>query len=91
MSTSRPNRILWKHLKAIVKDNKYLENIINIASACINLGYWLMHFKLSLSIIISKPKKVFYDSPKYFHPIILLNMLRKLIGEAICYKLKSLG
>lgn len=42
-----------------------------------------MYFELSLSIIISKHNKVFYDFSKYFHPIILLNMLRKLIGEAI--------
>jgi len=38
-STSGPDKILWKHLKLIFKDNKCLENIINIANTCINLGH----------------------------------------------------
>jgi len=67
----------------ISADNKCLENIVNIANICIDLGYWPMYFKMSLSIIISKPKKTFYDSPKSFHPIILLNMLRKFIKKVI--------
>ena len=38
-SVSGSNIISWKYLKAIVKDNKYLENIVNIANTCINLGH----------------------------------------------------
>ena len=64
-------------------DNKCLENIVNIANICINLGYWPMYFKMFLSIIIPKLNKTFYNSPKSFHPIVLLNMLEKLIRKVI--------
>ena len=53
----------------------YLQNIINIADACIDLEHWPSHFKMSLSIIIPKPNKVSYDTLKAFRPIVLLNML----------------
>jgi len=33
------NRISWKHLKLVIKNNKYLDNIVNIANIYINLGY----------------------------------------------------
>ena len=54
-----------------------------IANTCINLSYWLSHFKMLLSIIISKPNKASYDLSKIFQPIILLNMLGKLIKKVI--------
>jgi len=82
-SAPRPDRISWKYLKLIIKDNKCLEEIINIANTCINLGYWLSHFKTSSSIIISKPNKVAYDSSKSFYLFILLNTLGKLIEKVI--------
>ena len=67
----------------VVKNNKCLEIIINITNACINLEHWLSHFKVSLSIIIPKPNKVAYNSPKSFYPIVLLNTIGKLIEKAI--------
>ena len=60
-----------------------MDNIVNIANICINLGHWLLHFKMSSSIIITKPNKVAYDSLKSFYLIVLLNMLRKLIEKVI--------
>ena len=78
LSTPIPNRILWKYLKAVVKNTEYLNNIVNIGNIhvlCINPVYWLLHFKLSSLVIIPKPKKAFYDSSKIFCSIILLNML----------------
>jgi len=36
-----------------------------------------------MSIIIPKPSKELYDSPKYFRPIVLLNILGKLIEKVI--------
>jgi len=83
LSAPGPDRISWKHLKAIVKDDECLENIVNIANACIDLGHWPTHFKLSLSIIIPKPDKASYNSIKFFYSIILLNILEKLIKKVI--------
>jgi len=71
------------YLKAIVKDDKFLENFVNIANMFIELGHWLTHFKISSSIIIPKLNKAFYNSSKSFHPIVLLNMLGKLIKKVI--------
>ena len=79
---SRPDWISWKHLKVVIKNEKCLNNIINIANTCINLNHWPSHFKMLTSIIIPKPNKVLYDFPKMFWPIILLNTLEKLIKKS---------
>jgi len=47
------------------------------------LGYWPNHFKRSSTVIIPKPNKLLYDSPKLFRPIVLLNTLEKLIKKII--------
>ena len=72
----------WKHLKVIIKDDICLNKFVNIANTCINLDYW------SLSIIIPKPNKASYNSPKMFWSIVLLNMLRKLIKKVIRKRLQ---
>ena len=82
-STPEPDKLFWKHLKAIVKDDICLNNFVNITNMYINLEYWLLYFKMLLSIIILKPNKAFYDSSKMFQPIILLNILGKLIEKVI--------
>jgi len=87
-STSRLDKLSWRHLKIIVKNITYFRNLINIADAWIKLGHWLSHFKTSASIIISKPNKVSYDSPKAFKLIVLLNMLGKLIEKVISKRLQ---
>ena len=47
------------------------------------MGYWPNHFKRSSTIIILKPNKPLYNSPKSFRPIVLLNTLGKLIEKVI--------
>jgi len=83
------NHILWKHLKAVIKDERCLVNIVNIT----NIGHWLSYFKTLFSIIIPKPNKASYDSPKIFCLIILLNtpekLIKKVIGERLQFHLIS--
>jgi len=43
---------------------------------------------MCLTIIIPKPNKASYNSPKIFQPIVLLNMLEKLIEKVIGKRLK---
>jgi len=86
-STPGPDRVLWKHVKLIVIDNICLNIFVNITNICINLGHWLFHFKITLSIVIPKPNKASYNSPKTFCPIFPLNMLEKLINKVIREKL----
>ena len=69
-------------------NNKCTINFANITNLCINLGYWPLHFKKSILIIISKLNKLVYDSSKMFYLIILLNILGKLIKKAMSKRLQ---
>ena len=80
--------IFQNHFRKIVGNARYIDNIVNTVNSCIDLGYWSSHFKKSTSIIIPKPNKPLYDTPKTFCPIILLNILGKLIEKAISSKLQ---
>ena len=92
-STPGPDKFLWNHLKIIFKDNECLDTFIWVANACINLGYWPSHFKISTMIVIPKPNKKLYDSPKSFRPIVLFNtmgkLLKKVIGERLQFNAVS--
>ena len=82
-SAPGPDKLLWSHLKTILKDDDCLNVIISIANACIKVGYWPSHFKRSTMVIIPKPNKKSYDSSKAFRPIALLNIVSKLIEKVI--------
>jgi len=87
-STPGPDKLLWRHLKSIMNDSDCITNIIKIANACIDLGYWPNHFKISSTVIILKPNKLSYNSTKLFRPIVLLNTLGKLIKKVIGERLQ---
>ena len=88
MSTPGCDKLLWRHLKIVLKDKTCLRNIIAITNTCIKLGHWLSHFKISLTIVISKPNKASYNLSKSFRPIVLLNTLGKLTKKVISDKLQ---
>jgi len=83
-----PDKLLWSHLKIILKDDDCLNIIISTTNVCIELGYWPSHFKRSTIIVIPKPNKKLYDSPKAFRPIVLLNTVGKLIKKVIRERLQ---
>ena len=87
-SAPSPDKLLWSHLKIVLKDEKCLNNIISIANACIESGFWSSHFKRSTTVVIPKLNKKTYDSPKSFRPIVLLNTLGKLIKKFISERLQ---
>ena len=78
----------WQHWKLILANEECLSKIINIADACINLGHWPEYFKISTTIVIPKPNKQSYDNPKSFRPIVLLNILGKLIEKVITERIQ---
>jgi len=82
-SAPGPDKLSWNHLKIIFENNEYLDNFIQIANFCINLGYLPSHFKISNTIVIPKPNKKSYDSSKLFRLIVLLNTIGKLIKKVI--------
>ena len=88
VSTPGPDKLSWSYLKIILKDDEYLDIIIYITNACIELGYWLSHFKRSMTVVIPKPNKILYNSPKSFRPIVLLNTVGKLIEKVIRERLQ---
>ena len=88
LSTPRLDKFSWRHIKIIIKNATCLWKLINIADVCIDLGYWPSHFKTLSSIIIPKLNKTSYNSPKTFRPIVLLNMLGKLIEKDIGERLQ---
>ena len=87
-SAPGPDKLLWEHLKCIIKDKTCLKNIVIIANACFELGYWSDYFKKSTMIVILKPNKSSYDSLKSFRLIVLLNTMGKLIKKVIGDKLQ---
>jgi len=89
-STPGPDKLFWRHFKRIIKDNTCLNKFINIANVCIDIDYWLLHFKISTTIIISKLNKKSYNSPKAYCPIILLNTIGKLFEKVIGKRLQFL-
>jgi len=87
-SVPGPDKLTWRHLKFIIKQDECLANIINITDSCINLGHWLNYFKYLSTVIIPKPNKMSYDQPKSFYPIVLLNTLGKLIEKVIVERIQ---
>jgi len=83
VSALGPDHITWRYLKSILANNICASGILSLAKSCITLRYWPRHFKESVSIIIPKPGKPAYDTPKAFRPIVLLNTLGKLIEKMI--------
>ena len=92
-SVPGPDKLSWSHFKTVFKDNNYLNVIISIANAYIEVGYWPLHFQRSTVVIIPKPNKKSYDSPRAFRPIILLNtvskLIEKVIGECLQFNMAS--
>ena len=82
-STSGSDYITWWYLKLILANNICAVGILSLANTCLSLQHWPKHFKELVSIIISKLGKSAYDIPKAFRPIVLLNMLGKLIEKMI--------
>ena len=87
-SAPGPDKMSWRHWKLIIKNDNCLSKIINIADTCINLGHWPKYFKTSSTVIIPKPNKTSYDSPKAFCPIVLLNTLGKLVEKVIAERIQ---
>ena len=82
-SAPDPDKLIWSHIKSIVNNKECVFKLLEITNAYIELGHWLSHFKMSTIVIISKPNKSIYDSPKAYYPIVLLNTIGKLFKKMI--------
>jgi len=89
-NTSSPSldHVTWRYLKPLTSDKTCLSKIVNIANTCITVGYWPNQFKESILVIIPKPNKASYNTPKAFRLIVLLNTMGKLIEKVISHRLQ---
>jgi len=78
-----PDHVTWGMLKTLVANPCIASLFLGLAEACIQLSHWLTQFKESLSVIIPKPGKPSYSTPKSFQPIVLLNTLGKLVEKML--------
>ena len=87
------DKLIWRYIKSIIRNNDCICKFIDIANAYIELGYWPSHFKTSIIVIILKPNKAMFNSLKSYCPIILLNTIEKLfekmIGECLQFHMIS--
>ncbi|KDR65002.1 hypothetical protein GALMADRAFT_82424 [Galerina marginata CBS 339.88] len=89
MSAPGPDHIGWDHLKRFVKKSSVTaETFLRIANGCFQHSHWPSAFKESTSVIIPKPGKPSYATPKSFRPIVLLNTLGKLIEKMISNRIQ---
>jgi len=63
--TLRPDKLSWRYLKKIVKNEECINKLIDITNTYIDLGYWLSHFKTSTTVIIPKPNKPHMTLPSH--------------------------
>jgi hypothetical protein len=82
-SSPGPDHVTWRHLKQVLALPVCTKVVLTLANACIETGRWPKHFKESTSVIIPKPNKPSYSTPKAFRLIVLLNTLGKLVEKMI--------
>jgi hypothetical protein len=87
-SAPRPDHITWCHLKCIVQDRYPSRLFLWLANTCLQSGHWPAEFKASTTVVIPKPGKPLYDTPKSFRPIVLLNTLGKMFEKMLSNRLQ---
>lgn len=68
--------------------NPYLEHLFN---ACLNISYHPIRFKKAITVVIQKPGKDTYSSPKSWRPIALLSCLGKMLEKVVANRLQYLA
>jgi len=88
MSAPGPDHVTWGMLEHLSANLRIAGLFLGLAEACIQVGHWPSHFKESLSVIIPKPGKASYLTPKSFQPIVLLNTLGKLVEKMLSHRMQ---
>jgi hypothetical protein len=86
-SAPGPDHITWRHLKCIVCDRYASRLFLWLANACLQSSHWPAEFKASTTVVIPKPGKPLYDTPKSFRLIVLLNTLAKMFEKMLSNRL----
>ena len=78
-----PNQLLKECRKTLSRD------LTELFNACISLGYHPKRFKESTTIVLRKPQKPRYDTPKSYRPIALLNTMGKLLEKLVANRISK--
>ena len=87
-SAPGPDRITWELLKTAFQVDGAPEGLCHLFNRIKLNGVWPSWFKQSTCVIIPKPNKPRYNSPKAFRPISLLNTLGKLLTKIIAARMQ---
>ena len=87
-STPGPDHLTWTHLKHLMVCEEVAALFLWIANACLRVRVWPKELKESKTVVIPKLGKLFYDIPKAFRPIVLLNTMGKLFEKMIANRLQ---
>ena len=90
INTSAPgtDHVTWRHLKIMLSDYNIAAAVTTLYNHIIDEGIWLAPLKESLSVIIPKPGKSNYSTPKAYRPIALLSVLGKLLTKTLAKHLQ---
>ena len=83
ISAPGSDHITWWYSKLIFTNKTYAVGILFIVNTYLLLQHQSKHFKKLVSVIISKLDKSAYNTSKIFRPIVLLNILGKLIKKMV--------
>ena len=78
-----PNRLL-KYCRETLS-----RALTELFRACLALGYHPKQFKESNTVILKKPQKPSYDTPKAYRPIALLNTMGKVLEKLVARRISK--
>lgn len=81
-----PNAVL----KQAIRIPEILQTITDLFNACLRIGYCPHHFRRSLTVILKKPGKPDYSTPKAWRPISLLSTLGKALESILATRISYL-
>src|SRR5262249_5351095 len=88
-SAPGPDKAGWKLWKSVVSSSPdAAEKLVSFANSLVVMGHWPAFLKESNTVVIPKPGKPAYDTPKMFRPIVLLNTLGKLFEKMISNRMQ---
>lgn len=78
-----PNHLLKNSRKSLSKV------LAEVFSACISLEYHPKGFEESITVVLKKPQKPRYDTPKAYRPIALLNTMGKVLEKLVANRISK--
>ncbi|PFH44822.1 hypothetical protein AMATHDRAFT_166031, partial [Amanita thiersii Skay4041] len=82
-SAPGPDHLTWHHLKFLWNSHECFQHQLHQSLAWSGVTFWPLQFKASTTLVIPKPNKSNYSTPKAYRPICLLNTISKLTTKVL--------